>query len=68
MADEHGPTICQLIGEPFTCVWYTSCVECKIETCPIRRILRILEKIAPEEIRDMKEEAMQIRFPRRPAA
>ena len=65
MSDQHGPTVCQMVGEPYSQAWVCNCVDCKIKTCPIRAIFKILEEFHPQAIRELKEEAEMIRHPSR---
>lgn len=62
---QHGPVICQMVSETFNPPFYTNCVECYKRTCPVNRIFKILKDLAPEAIRELREEAEMIRIPRR---
>jgi len=43
--EQHGPTICQMIGEPYNVAFYTDCKKCRILTCPIKHLLDRIDKL-----------------------
>ena len=48
MSDRYGPTICQLIGEPYNHVRINDCARCTMKTCPIYVILKKLGELNPQ--------------------
>jgi len=45
LMSEHGPTICQMIGEPYSQAFYTDCQRCSKRTCPVKHLLERIDKL-----------------------